>query len=520
MSRIALAAATVVAALTITSSALADTLRVEMPFGLDAIDPALSYTSIAWQIQYATCVKLVNYPDKNGLAGGILQPEAAVGWPHVSRDGLTYRFNVPPGRFRFAPPSDEKVTAQSFLRAFERTLAPGVGSAAVLYAADIEGAAAYSAGTAAAISGLEAKGSDFSISLLHPAPDLLARLAMPFFCAVPSDASPPSTTTVIPGAGPYTVTSADINGTIVLQRNPNYKGKRPSAYAEIDLQVTPDQTTTIDRIAAGTTGYAISLPAGVYATFPRPDAQLFVNPALGLRYLRFNTTRPLFATPSARRAAALALDRTQLSNEFGAGGHTPTDQILPPGMPGYVDRSIFGLGAPGAAQLAEARALLGPGFAATADLYVRNNAVNLAVAADIQAELAQVGIAVVVHAVPIGVLLGLQASDAWDILVNGWISDYDDPNALMNPLVGPGSPNNNGGFFDPVLSPALTAASLLSGDARSSAYADLDLQLSRDALPIAPFGNINNRDVFSLGVSCQTFSPPFGMNLAALCPAQ
>ena len=469
MHRIAVLAATVAVALTLASSALADTLRVEMPFGLDAIDPALSYTTTAWQIQYATCVKLVNYPDKSGAAGGILQPEAAVTLPKVSKDGLTYTFNVPPGRFRFAAPSNEKVTAQSFLRAFHRTLAPGVGSVGVFYTADIEGAAAYSAGTAATISGLGARGPHFSIRLTHPAPDLLARLAMPFFCAVPSDAPAPSPTTVIPGAGPYTVTASDINGTTVLQRNPNYKGKRPSAYDEIDMQATPDLNTTIDRIAAGTTGYATALPPALYATFPRPDAQLFVNPALGLRYMRYNTTRPLFATANVRKAVALVLDRTQLSSEFGAGALVPTDQILPPGMPGFVDRSIFPLGAPTASQIAEAQALLGQGFTATADLYVRNNPVNLAVAADIQAELAPIGITVVIHAVPTSVLNGLQATDPWDILVNGWIADYDDPNALMNPLVGPGSPNNNGGFFDPVLSPALTAASLLAGDARSSA---------------------------------------------------
>jgi hypothetical protein len=37
------------------------------------------------------------------------------------------------------------------------------------------------------------------------------------------------------------------------------------------------------------------------------------------------------------------------------------------------------------------------------------------------------------------------------------------------------------------------------------------------AAPMAPFGTINARDFFSERMGCQTFSPPFGMDIAALC---
>ena len=77
MSRIALAVATVVTALSLAAPAVAETLRVELPFGLDAIDPALSYTNFSWQIQYATCVKLYNYADRNTASPPFPEPEAA-----------------------------------------------------------------------------------------------------------------------------------------------------------------------------------------------------------------------------------------------------------------------------------------------------------------------------------------------------------------------------------------------------------------------------------------------------------
>ena len=37
---------------------------------IDFIDPALAYYQTSWQVEYATCVKLLNYPDKSGDAGG------------------------------------------------------------------------------------------------------------------------------------------------------------------------------------------------------------------------------------------------------------------------------------------------------------------------------------------------------------------------------------------------------------------------------------------------------------------
>ena len=48
---------------------------------VDFTDPSLAYGTISWQIEYATALKLVNYPDKAPPAGGRLQPEAAVGLP-------------------------------------------------------------------------------------------------------------------------------------------------------------------------------------------------------------------------------------------------------------------------------------------------------------------------------------------------------------------------------------------------------------------------------------------------------
>src|SRR3977135_1948754 len=73
------------------------TLNVDLTTDIDYTDPALDYLSTGWELEYATCLKLMNYPDANGPKSSQLVPEAAVGFPKVSNSGKTYDFNVKVG---------------------------------------------------------------------------------------------------------------------------------------------------------------------------------------------------------------------------------------------------------------------------------------------------------------------------------------------------------------------------------------------------------------------------------------
>ena len=70
-----------------------------------------------WNIEYATCAKLLNYPDKAGIAGATLQPEVAESMPTVSNGDKTYTFTVRDG-FKFSPPSGALVTAMTIVTVF------------------------------------------------------------------------------------------------------------------------------------------------------------------------------------------------------------------------------------------------------------------------------------------------------------------------------------------------------------------------------------------------------------------
>ena len=94
-------------------------------------------------------------------------PEAAQSLPTRSADGKSYTFTIRRG-FRFSPPSNESVTAQTFKYTIERTLTPRMRSPLAPEFRDIVGASAYMAGKATHISGVVAHRNALTIRLTAP----------------------------------------------------------------------------------------------------------------------------------------------------------------------------------------------------------------------------------------------------------------------------------------------------------------------------------------------------------------
>ncbi len=211
------------------------TLRLVTSLDLDSMDPALAYELLSQQLLYATCAQLVNYPDKAGPAGSQLTAEVAQSLPTRSDDGRTYKFKIRPG-FRFSPPSDQPVTAQTFKDSIERTLNQPDDeelSGAVDFQRDIVGMSAYRTGKAHQKSpAITARGDTLvdPPSVAPRPPDLALRPPLqPPTCAVPSDTPlDPNGVRTLPSAGPTTLQSVHPSGkAVVLLRNPNYRWWQP-----------------------------------------------------------------------------------------------------------------------------------------------------------------------------------------------------------------------------------------------------------------------------------------------------
>jgi len=142
----------------------------------------------------------------------------------------------------------------------------------------------------------------------------------------------------------------------------------------------------------------------------------------------------------------------------------------------------------------------------------------------IQQNLARIGIAVEIQQFARATQIDLTGTrgEPFDMTTEGWINDYYDPYDTLNQWfdgsrIGPFNNNDISYFNDPFYNAQLQAAAQLTGPERYTTYGNLDVTLARDQAPLAAIGTFNNRDFFSARMGCQTFVPPYGMDLAALC---
>jgi ABC-type oligopeptide transport system substrate-binding subunit len=497
------------------------TLNVDLTTDLDYTDPALSYLSTGWELEYATCLKLMNYPDGIGPKTSQLVPEAAAGFPKVSNNGKTYDFTIATGFTRFSDGS--KVTAASFKAAFDRDADPKMQSPAGAFMSDVVGAAS------SPVSGVKASGNHLIVTLTKASPDFLARVAMPFFCAIPANtAHDPNGLLTVPAAGPYYVANRVPNKSILLKTNPYYKGKRPHNAAQINYTIGNSLDATYLRVQQGSTDYASGgIPPAAYAEAAQKyginKGQFWVQPLLSTAYLAFNTSRGIFKNNVAlRKAVNQVIDRRALLSQSGYLAGKRTDQILPPGMAGFRDADLYPLMQPNIAAAKKlAQGHTGDGNVV---LYESNRGASPLRAQIIQYNLAQIGLKVDTKLFARAVQLTKEGTrgEPFDIADESWGADYADPYDFINVLLDgrniQDQNNNNFAYLnDPKFNQQMTQASLMSGPSRYKAYGNLDVAIMQQAVPWAPRSNANNRMLVSKRTGCFAYSAIYTVDLAALC---
>jgi ABC-type oligopeptide transport system substrate-binding subunit/class 3 adenylate cyclase/DNA-binding beta-propeller fold protein YncE len=491
-------------------------LLTSIPGAIDSVDPPLAYTTITWDIEYATCAKLFNYPDAPAPKGYRIRPEIAESMPNVSDGGRTYTFTIRPG-FRFSPPSGQEVTARTFKYSIERALAPGTKSFAVNFFSDIVGVRAYEQGRAPHISGVLARGKALVIKLDKPAGDLAARLAMPFFCPVPVGTPIDFKGLAgIPSAGPYYVASYVPNKELVLRRNPNYHGRRPHAAAAIDIRPVPTAEQAVRDVGHNRADAVLDL--GGDTAIPAPYRSRFRSyREPDVRYIALNTSRPLFSSERERRAVALAIDRAAVTH-FNS-SWLPTESLLPKGFPGQMPQRAF----PAKADLAHARRLAGRGEKTAIYLTCKRPAC-IQQATLVARELAPLGIHVAVKSLPESALfLKVTTPGApYDITDSGWTMDYVDPADFLVPLatasgIKSAQSSNLAYFKNSSIEKAIARALPLQGAARARAFAAIEWRLRTQLVPYVALASDTRPILFSARVGCQLSNPAYGLDLGALC---
>jgi ABC-type transport system substrate-binding protein len=505
------------------------TLRVNVSnTDFEYLDPSLSYDAVGWSVLYMTNLMLLNYPDKPAHEGSRLIPDAASGFPTISKDGKTYTFTVKSG-LRFSDGS--AVTAAAFKRAFERAADPRQGSPATAFLHEVLGADRRVDNKASSIAGVIAKGQKLTVKLVRNDPTFLAQVAMPFFAAVkPSMPIDPKGVNVYPSAGPYKITSRNVGNGAVIERNRFYKGNRPANADRIVFTTNTDLNQSLLQVRAGQADYdAGGLPptahedlSSTYGVKKGGNGRYFVNTGINTLYLALNTSRPAFGKLSMRKAMNTAIDRPAMLRVAGKFAGKRTDQILPPNMQGYRDANLYPLKG---ANPTRARQLANGSKEKITVLHT-TSATSVARAQVIQYNLRQAGLEVDLKPQPFAVAIktaGTKGSD-FDAFLIAWFADYPDPFDFINVLLDgrniQASNNSNYAYFNNAQYNAkMTAASRLTGQARYDAYGRLDVDLMKNAAPWAPLANGNIREFISSRVSNYIFHPVYGgavMNALAI----
>jgi len=480
---------------------------------VDFTDPSLAYGTISWQIEFATALKLYNYPDKAPPEGGKIQPEAATGFPVISKDGKTYTITVKTG-LKF---SDGKpVTAANFAFSLNRALNPAMQSPAATFIGNIVGADKVLNKQAATASGITVKGNTLTIKLTQPDGGMLAKLGMPFFQALETNlATDPKGVDAYPSAGPYYITSRDVGRQIIVTKNKFYKGSRPANIDQFVITVNTNVDQSLLQVKSDQVDYDMGgLPptahADLAATFGINKGQYQVHPLVETDYVALNTSRPTFGNVAVRKAANFAIDRPAMLRVRGAFAGKRTDQILPPGMGGFQDADIYPLKG---ANYTKAKSLAGSSCGALT-LYTSTSTTGQALGQVFKYNMSQIGCNVDVklfQGFQLYVAAG-QKGAPFDAAIAGWNQDYPDPYDFLDILLNGGNihdtNNNNLAYFnDAGINKQLDAANKLSGDARYKTYGALDVNITKNFAPWASYDNRNEREFVAKRVGGYLFQP-------------
>jgi DNA-binding SARP family transcriptional activator/ABC-type transport system substrate-binding protein len=484
-------------------------------------EPAMIWSLIGQQLEYATEAKLYNYPDQSGRAGAIVTPEVAAAMPSLSADGRTVTIRVRSG-YRFSPGRQRgagtRVTAETFRSTIERAFSPGLNASGYTLLPQLVGGHAYANGHTSRLAGVTASGDTLTLHLLKRVPDIAQILATPIFSAVPQGTPHrwifyPSS----PSAGPYYLAQpiSPIAWQLILKRNPNYHGPRPHHFdAIIDDKnlhtTTAAQQALHDQIDVvfdplGNVLSPTSTLAHRYSTATPGHPRYLQIPWREVQFLRLNTDQGPLRDPSIRRAINQALDRPALAAVTGG---IATDHYLPPGMPGVqADRHAYPITGP---DLAAARTLM-HGRTKHLVLWTCPTPECKQRAAIIRGDLAEIGISLSTR--PSG------SGNGYDLRDDSWyVDEYDPHNTLGVAMFG------QPGYVDPTpfTNPAwhrriAKAAKLDAAHGRFTSFGALELQLMHTAAPWAAYAQPTEDVLLSPRLGCTVQSPVYGLDLAALC---
>jgi peptide/nickel transport system substrate-binding protein len=502
------------------------TVTVGLPSGaIDHLEPTLWYYATSWEIAYATCTPMLTFADSSGAAG--VKPIGGVAQlPTVSDGGKVYTFTMKPG-VEFA--NGQPITGQAIKYTFERMLSPKLASPGDGFFNNIVGAPAMIAGKAKSVSGIKATTNTVTFTLSQPVASFNYRMTLPFACPVPigTPIKPLENGTALL-SGPYVVKSYTPQRSLVLARNPHWNASQlgnRQVSNEITIQIGVDDSQAAQLIRAGqlaTYGAPMAPTDALQASHdPTLKGRVFVNPLPATTYLWLNNTVPPLTNAKVRQAVNYAINRQAIQRVWGGPSQgAPTDQVLPPTMPGFVDANNY----PVAGDPTKAKSLMAAsGVHTPVSLTLRTLSDQpgyAQVAQAIQAELAPIGIKVNIVTAPDAVNGGVISAPKNHVPmgINTWTQDYPYADDFFEPLLNGDNitatgNNNYASYNNPTVNKQIAT---LTSTGTSEQWNELDKKIIAQDAPWAPLLNPTRVTLFSSTTCGAVFQPVYLVDFATL----
>jgi peptide/nickel transport system substrate-binding protein len=495
----------------------------------DYIDPALSYTAEGWTAMADVYIPLLTYKHANGEEGSEVIPGLAKELPKISNGGKTYTLFLRPGlKYSDGTP----VKASDFPFAVERMLK--LNSGGTPFYTSIVGAEKFAETKSGSIAGIETddKTGEIVINLTQPRGTFTNELGLMFVAPLPQDtpvedlsADPP------PGTGPYMITKSQPGRGWEYERNPQWAKANGEAMPDLPegtvdsakMTVIRNPQSQVDDIEQGTYDWMQNPPpSSRYAEVKEKfeGTQFRVEPTISTYYFWMNMTKPPFDDVKVRQAVNYAVDSAALERIY-AGQIKGTQQILPPGMPGYEKIELY------PHDLAKAKEMLKEAHPSDMDVTVWTDteSPNNEAGEYYEGVLKELGFNTtlkIINADNYFTVIGNQSTADLDTGWSDWFQDYPHPNDFFQPLLsGESILQTNNGNFANIDNPAFNKKISKLGEEQlgpeqEDAYKELDKEYMEEA-PWAPYGTrtLSTFVADSIDLESVIFNPTFGHYLSS-----
>ena len=250
--------------------------------------------------------------------------------------------------------------------------------------------------------------------------------------------------------GAFTLEEYQVGSHILLKKNENYWNADNVNLAGVRILFISDATTSLQGYEAGEINVTSILPGSEIPRLLAEDPNFSSEPALGCAYLQFNMDADVVNDLNVRKALALAIDRSMITDQVLRDGAVPAAAFVAPTFKLSTGESMRPLDENGnvveeyeidpySAKVEEAREYLaaagypnGEGFPELNILYYDSGNNSLIVEAVQQMWQENLGIHVNLQVQEYAVFTNTINSGDWSISFTGWSADYNDPMTMLS----------------------------------------------------------------------------------------